>query len=168
MKKKFIPVLIAVLVLSTIFIHCSKKETIEVEPPKIEPKIEDPVIEEKPEPPKPEPKPLELHTIHFEFDQYDINNAAENLLNQNAEQLMERKSVEIKIEGHCDERGTNEYNLNLGEKRARAVKDFLVNYGINASRISTVSYGEERPLCTSSSEKCWAQNRRAKFIVTSE
>ena len=76
-----------------------------------------------------------------------------------------KPGTKILIEGHCDDRGTIEYNLALGERRAKATRDYLVTAGIDASRITTVSYGKERPVCTGQTEECWAQNRRAAFLV---
>jgi len=74
-------------------------------------------------------------------------------------------SAILSIEGHCDERGTNEYNLALGDRRAKAVKDYLVSLGVPSSRIETISYGEEKPLCSAQNEDCWAKNRRAHFVL---
>ena len=82
--------------------------------------------------------------------------------------LRERSSATIQVEGHCDERGTNEYNLSLGEERATAVRDYLIGLGIAGDRIQTVSRGEESPFCSESTESCWQQNRRGQFNVTSE
>ena len=82
-----------------------------------------------------------------------------------ADFLRENPDIYITIEGHCDERGTNEYNLALGDRRAESAKSFLVDMGIEAYRISTVSYGEERPLCNESDEECWSKNRRDQFVI---
>jgi peptidoglycan-associated lipoprotein len=106
-----------------------------------------------------------LEDIHFEFDKYNLSSQATRILGENAETLMRQHGVRILIEGHCDDRGTDEYNLALGEKRALAARDFLVRFGIDKSRISVISYGEERPLDPEHSEEAWAKNRRAHFAI---
>jgi len=110
----------------------------------------------------------ELRTINFDFDKYDIRSDARNILAQNAEYLKDNTSVEIQIEGHCDERGSTEYNIALGERRANATKDYLVDLGVDASRVATISYGEERPVDDDSNPVAWAKNRRSEFRVTSK
>jgi peptidoglycan-associated lipoprotein len=102
--------------------------------------------------------------IYFAFDKYDLDGKAKDTLKSLAA-ILSKKSVNVTIEGNCDERGTKEYNLALGDKRANAAKQFLVSLGISSSRISTVSYGKEKPVCTESTEGCWAKNRRDHFIV---
>ncbi len=106
-----------------------------------------------------------LRDIHFDFDMYDVRDEDKPVLRAIADWMVKNGSATLMIEGHCDERGTNEYNLGLGDRRAKAVKDYLVALGVSASRLQTVSYGEERPLCTESTEECWAKNRRAHFVV---
>ena len=103
--------------------------------------------------------------IYFAFDKYNLDDAAQEVLMRKADFLKENPDIYITVEGHCDERGTNEYNLALGERRANSAKSFLVDMGIEAYRISTVSYGEERPLCKQSTEECWAKNRRDQFVI---
>lgn len=98
--------------------------------------------------------------IHFAFDSYELTPAAKSILEAWVEYLQDHPCEKLLIEGHCDERGSTQYNMALGEKRANAAKAYLVSRGIDAERISTVSYGEERPLCTEHNEACWAQNRR--------
>lgn len=112
------------------------------------------------------PSNLKFDTIYFDFDKSDIRSDQRSAINRNAELLSKYSTVRIQIEGHCDERGTNAYNLALGQRRADAAKQFLVEYGISSSRISTVSYGEERPVDTGHSESAWAKNRRCEFIIT--
>ena len=107
---------------------------------------------------------LRLSAVYFEFDRYDLRDDARATLGANGKSLQDNASVNIRIEGHCDERGTTEYNLALGEKRAKAAYDYLVSYGIPASRLSTVSYGEERPADPGHDEMAWAKNRRAEFV----
>jgi peptidoglycan-associated lipoprotein len=106
-----------------------------------------------------------LKDVLFEFDSYDLRGNARDILRSNADWLKNNPSVRIEVEGHCDERGTSEYNLALGAKRSQTAKDYLVSLGISPDRISTISYGEEIPVCTEASENCWRQNRRARFIV---
>jgi peptidoglycan-associated lipoprotein len=122
-----------------------------------------------PAPVRPAPKdfaPVEaLKPIHFDFDRYEIRPGDRRILDANAAWLKQNTNQLVLIEGHCDERGTNEYNLGLGERRARATMDYLVSQGVQASRMTLVSYGEERPICTEKNESCWAQNRRAAFLA---
>jgi len=110
------------------------------------------------------PTPLVLQTINFDYDKYDLTGVAMDILSINAKGLREHPEAQMLIEGHCDERGTVEYNLALGDKRAKAVKDYLVALGINSSRLTTITYGKERPLDTSQNEPAWAKNRRAEFV----
>ena len=106
-----------------------------------------------------------LGDIHFAFDKYDITDAARSTLAANADWLKSNSDSKVQIEGHCDERGTNEYNMALGNKRARAAFDVLRSLGIEDSRMSTVSYGEELPLDPRHNEEAWARNRRNHFAV---
>jgi peptidoglycan-associated lipoprotein len=106
-----------------------------------------------------------LKDVLFEFDSYDLRGNARDVLRGNADWLKSNPSARIEVEGHCDERGTSEYNLALGAKRSQTAKDYLVSLGISPERISTISYGEEIPACTESNENCWRQNRRARFVV---
>jgi peptidoglycan-associated lipoprotein len=107
----------------------------------------------------------ELKDVHFDFDKYDIRPGDAKVLDGNASWLKSNPSHLVLIEGHCDERGTNEYNLALGERRAKSTMNYLVSQGVQASRITIISYGEERPLCSEKTEECWARNRRAHFLV---
>lgn len=106
-------------------------------------------------------------TVHFAYNEYNIEPADRATLQKQATWLNRYPGVQITIDGNCDERGTREYNLALGARRANAVKEFLVSLGVNAARLQTVSYGKERPLCTQSTEDCWAQNRRGVSSITS-
>jgi len=128
-----------------------------------------PSPEAKPEPTtRPAPQDFaevpELKSVYFDFDKASVRAEDVALLDQNAEWLKGNELL-VLIEGHADERGTNEYNLALGERRAKAVRDHLVTKGVAADRINTVSYGEERPSCTDKGEACWKENRRAKSLV---
>ncbi|MBU5635956.1 peptidoglycan-associated lipoprotein Pal [Geomonas sp. Red69] len=106
-----------------------------------------------------------LQKIYFNFDSSDLSEDSRNLLTRNAEYLSKQPSVKIRIEGNCDERGSDDYNMALGERRAKAAKDYLVNLGISSERISTISYGEEKPVDAGHDEAAWAKNRRDEFVV---
>ena len=103
--------------------------------------------------------------IHFDFDKYDVKNEDKAELKSISSWMMKNPGMKLSVEGHCDDRGTNEYNLALGDRRAKAVKDYLVSLGVSSSKVETMSYGEEKPLCTEQTEDCWAKNRRAHFVV---
>jgi peptidoglycan-associated lipoprotein len=107
--------------------------------------------------------PFVLQNVYFDFDKYDLTSNALQTLADNARVLKAYPDAHIVIEGHCDERGTVEYNLALGDKRAKAAKDYLVSLGVNASQVSTISYGKEQPVDPSHTEAAWAKNRRAEF-----
>jgi len=122
-----------------------------------------------PPPPPPQPTLDELFTrgvrdALFDYDKADIRPDARDALSQTSQFLRSYPQVRVTIEGHCDERGSTEYNLALGDRRAQATKDFLVSLGIAADRMDTVSYGKERPTCSERAESCWQQNRRGHFI----
>ncbi|HET7214208.1 MAG TPA: peptidoglycan-associated lipoprotein Pal [Terriglobia bacterium] len=104
----------------------------------------------------------------FDYNKSDVRSDAQQALTADASFLKEHPSINFTIEGHCDERGSEEYNLGLGDRRANAAKSFLVNLGISASRITTISYGKDRPFCTDSNEDCWQKNRRAHLVMGSE
>ncbi len=165
-------ILILALSLIMIFPACAKKS---VAPPieEVEP------VEEVPPPPPPEeievieeePVIIEeielpvLEDVFFEFDKFTIQDMYKEILADNADMLMENPDANLLIEGHCDERGTNEYNLSLGEKRAKAVMDFYIAYGVGAGRLTIISYGEEKPFDPGHNEAAWAKNRRAHMVV---
>lgn len=107
----------------------------------------------------------ELRTVYFDYDSAELTGEAQSTLDGNAAWLVANPNLQIQIEGHCDERGTVEYNLNLGDRRAKAVKEYLVSKGVDAERLHTISYGEERPEVPGNSESAWAKNRRAQFLV---
>lgn len=106
-----------------------------------------------------------LKDVFYDFDHYNLRLDARETLKRNAEWLKANPSARVEIEGHADERGTNEYNLALGAKRAHASKDYLMSLGISGERLNTVSYGEEVPVCVEHNEGCWQKNRRARFVV---
>ena len=165
------------------------------EPPPPQPAPPTPVAEEPPPPPpppQPQPPPptppaqpteeeifarmsLEelnrqgnLEDVFFEYDRAELSDAARATLDENAAWMRRWTSTRVSIEGHADSRGTTEYNLALGERRARAVQDYLVSLGIAASRLTIVSKGEEEPLCMDEAESCWSRNRRGHFIITAK
>jgi len=108
-----------------------------------------------------------LKDVFFDYDKYDLRGDAREVLRANADWIKNNPAARIEIEGHCDDRGTNEYNLALGAKRAQSVKEYLSSLGITSERLSTISYGAEIPVCKDPNEGCWRQNRRARFVVVS-
>jgi peptidoglycan-associated lipoprotein len=106
-----------------------------------------------------------LKDVHFGYDASDLDGEGQSITAQNAAWLKANPNAKVELEGHCDDRGTIEYNLALGSRRAKAAKDYLVTSGIDASRISTISYGKELPLCHEQTESCYARNRRVHFVV---
>ena len=109
-----------------------------------------------------------LKDIRFDFDRYDIRPQDTEILRENVALLKKYPNVKIQIEGHCDERGTTEYNVALGERRANSTKRYLLSLGISADRLSTISYGEEKPADSGHTEDAWAKNRRAHFVILSK
>jgi peptidoglycan-associated lipoprotein len=108
-----------------------------------------------------------LKDAYFAFDRYDLSAEARETLKANADWLKTNSAARVQVEGHCDERGTQEYNMALGAKRAQATADYLTTLGIAGNRMSTISYGEEIPVCKEHTEECWAKNRRARFVIVS-
>ena len=106
---------------------------------------------------------FEDENIHFDFDKYVLTPQAMMILDDKAAYMREHPGVRVLVEGHCDDRGSNEYNLALGDRRANSAKNYLVKSGVAESRITTISYGEEQPLCMQQSESCWYRNRRGHF-----
>ena len=151
-----------------------------VEKPKVkEKKVEMPIVKKGEVPPeklpsekevkKPEEKLAEIFkNIYFDFDKYDLKSDAIKTLKEIGNYLRKHSNVKILIEGHCDERGTREYNLVLGEQRALSARDFLINYGISPKRLYTVSYGEDKPADPRHCEEAWAKNRRCEFKIAGE
>ena len=127
-----------------------------------------PVVVPPPPPPAEFAANPALADIHFDFDKSAIRAGDAKILDATAGWLKDNPKALVLIEGHCDERGTNEYNLALGERRAEAARAYLVSQGVDRARMSTISYGEERPSCTQSTEACWARNRRGHFLTKSQ
>jgi peptidoglycan-associated lipoprotein len=187
MSKKSFVITILILCIGLIMMGCPKKTVVKEEP-----------SVKKEEPGKPEAEPAAKETkakeqfekslvaertpgiegqvfessllkdIHFNFDKYDIRPEDAALLKENAALLKKFPNVKVQIEGHCDARGTVEYNLALGERRANRTKDYLASLGISTARISTISYGKEKPLDPGQNEEAWAKNRRAHTIITAK
>ena len=145
-----------------------KVTTAQVEPqaPPAETKPETPPpAQETPRQAPPQEEMLSLADAFFDFDDFTLRSDAKSALTNNGKYLDRNSSGSVVVEGHCDERGSVEYNLALGEKRARAAKEFLVSYGIASSRLTTISYGKERPFDPGHEEESWAKNRRAHFVA---
>ena len=106
-------------------------------------------------------------TVHFGYNEYSVQDEDKTTLQRQAAWLQKFPAVRVTVEGHCDERGTREYNLALGARRANAVKEYLVSLGVSSARVDTISYGKERPICTESDESCYSQNRRGVTTITS-
>ena len=185
---------LAILVVATIgFAGCGKKPPVQPAPPPAPPP---PVVQPTPTPPPPPPattpKPTppppprvptedeifatksletltgELSVVLFEYDKAELTDTGRAALTKNAEWMRRWSSTRVMIEGHADSRGTNEYNLSLGERRASTARDYIVSLGIPAARVTIVSKGEEAPVCRDEAESCWSLNRRAFFIVTAK
>lgn len=178
--KKVIILSLALVVLISFFVACRSKVEPAPPPPQVK---EQPIVKEVEKPPVvKEPvlteeelfmkktleeinaeKPLSL--IHFDFDKYFIREDAKAVLDRNAAWMNKFKTGKVLIEGHCDERGTEEYNMALGEKRAKSTMDYLISLGISAERIKIVSYGKSQPIDPGHNEAAWDMNRRAHFVV---
>ncbi|CAG0972475.1 peptidoglycan-associated lipoprotein Pal [Geobacter sp.] len=184
--------LVSLICFSLAAAGCAKKEMVKTEetvPPVVAPKTTTPAIPAAP-PAKTEPivaQPISeaavtaestqpataldtvvatLERIFFDFDSFVLSQDARDVLSRNAEYLLKKQpTARVLLEGHCDERGSDEYNLALGEKRAKAARDYLVTLGVAGNRLSVISYGEEKPLEQGNSEEAWAKNRRAEFLI---
>lgn len=128
-------------------------------------------VTQPPPPPPPAPSPTDeqlfqqnVKDIFFDYDKYDVRPDQQATVQADADFLKQHPNIQFTIEGHCDERGSTEYNLALGDNRANAVKQALVNAGVNASQIKTISFGKEKPFCTESTEQCWQENRRGHLV----
>ena len=132
------------------------------------PVVEDDTPPPPPPPPAPKLEETQFATVYFDFDKFSLRPDARSGLDNNYQLLVDFPDAIVKVEGHCDERGTIEYNLSLGEKRAHAVMDYLVGLGIDPGRVSIISYGKERPVAMGSNEEAWSKNRRAEFLIVSQ
>ena len=165
LKKKLVIMALFVVIPGLMFsVSCQKKVVDATPEPVVEEKEE--VVEEKEEVVVYKaPDMVMQEDIYFEFDKSTLTPMAQDNLLRKAEWLRENPDATVTIEGHCDERGTNEYNLALGDRRAESAKAFLTDLGIDSSRLTTISYGEERPVDPRSMEEAWEKNRRAHFVV---
>ena len=180
------PLFVPVILLLSVFVlwGCPKKAEVTSAPEPqqaapAEPVKEEPKAEQKAEPVKEEPKAEEpkeraaaaetgLQPIHFDFDRSFIRDEAKPVMKANAEWLKANPKVKVRIEGNCDERGTKEYNQALGQRRASSAKKYLTDLGISAKRISLISYGKEKPVCSEGTEDCWQKNRRDDLVAVTE
>ena len=152
-----------------VVLGCGKKDTTTVDSTDIDP----PPVEEPDEAPVTDPEPdiqeidttPEVEDVFFDFDKYNLSTESKRTLERNATEMKRSNKATLVIEGHCDERGTKSYNLALGEKRAKAAKNYLVSLGVSSSRLTTISYGKERPFSSGHSEDSWAKNRRAHMVA---
>ena len=172
-RSLIIPTIIIISALVLSGCCCPKKKVEKAELPTTQVVQAPEAKETPPPPPVVKEEPLEdqakkagaLQTIYFDFDKYNLKPPAIKKLDKTADWLSKNPNVRIRIEGHCDERGTNEYNLALGDRRANSAKKYLINLGISPERISTISYGEERPVDPGHNEAAWAKNRRDEFKI---
>ena len=142
-------------------------EVVDTPPPPVEDEVEDPFLSSDLQVVNDELRRRGFSPdVYFQYDEASLSDETREKLARNAELLRAQAQFMVTIEGHADERGTNEYNLALGERRANAVRDYLTSLGVEGSRLRTLSYGEERPVCTTSDESCLSQNRRAHMIIT--
>jgi peptidoglycan-associated lipoprotein len=150
------------------FIQAQKGEAPPPKPPEAQKMMPPEEKKEVPMPPAPPPPPPMaapvLNNIYFDFDRYNIRPGDAEILKKNLDWFKANSMTKVRIEGNCDERGTVEYNLALGQKRADAAKNYLTGLGVDAKMLDTISYGKERPVCTEHNEGCWAQNRRDAFV----
>lgn len=180
MRNGFKGLVVALGVTALMAAGCAKEEVVK----KDEPVVQQQTVQKKQEPVQPEtvkqPEPpkvdegagakasaaVALETVYFDFDKSDLRKDARDVLSKNAEALLKQVAdAKVKIEGHCDERGSDEYNMALGDRRAKSVAKYLTSLGIKADRISTVSYGEEKPAAQGHDEAAWSKNRRAEFVI---
>jgi peptidoglycan-associated lipoprotein len=173
MRKTPALILVLALALAGLFAAGCAKKAVEAPPaPPPAPPVVQPVTPEPTTPPVPEtPVPVPSVTagdftdVFFDLDSYTLRDDAKVALDRAAKLLRDKTDVNVTLEGHCDERGTVEYNQALGEKRANAARDYLVNAGVPAARVQSLSYGKERPFAEGHDESAWAQNRRAHFVL---
>lgn len=183
MKRGFaLSAVIISLLLFVLFAGCQKKVVTQPEAPSsmakeqpesIQRKIPEKITEQKVESvsssdtasPYAEAKEGMFADILFDYDKYNVKESYKSEMQALSAWMMKNSSAKVSIEGHCDERGTNEYNLALGDRRAKSVKDYLLSLGLPASRIETISFGEEKPVCKEQNEECWSKNRRAHFVI---
>lgn len=192
MKRRMISLLVGLSMVALAVSGCANKETVKAEEPVVAtapvqpetPKVEAPTTEapagvtESAKPVIEEQKPAEAAVVkeapaetafeiaYFDFDKSELRQDTRDVLSKNADTMLKTKpNVKVRIEGHCDERGSAEYNLALGERRAKSALQYLLTLGVPANRLSTISYGKEKPAVQGSNEEAWAKNRRAEFVI---
>jgi peptidoglycan-associated lipoprotein len=172
MKRTTLFLLLIVALGTVLFLNGCPKKQEPVAPPPAPIETQKPEVIKDTTPPPPPPKEMlreeQLQTVYFDFDKYNLRPDAKASLDANFALLQKYTDVIVKIEGHCDERGTVEYNLSLGEKRAQSVMDYLSGLGIAPSRMTVISYGKERPVDAGHNEGAWSKNRRSEFRVVSQ
>lgn len=184
MRNGFKGMVVALGVVAMMAAGCAKEEVVKKDEPVVQQqtvKQQEPVKQVEPvkqeEPKQEAPKQEEasaakasaavaLETVYFDFDKSDLRKDSRDVLSKNAEALLKQVAdAKIQIAGHCDERGSDEYNLALGERRAKSVAKYLITLGVKADRTSTISYGKEKPAVQGSDEAAWSKNRRAEFVI---
>ncbi|OFZ82926.1 MAG: hypothetical protein A2583_16765 [Bdellovibrionales bacterium RIFOXYD1_FULL_53_11] len=156
-------IVLSVLVAMVPFAGCSKKQQAEEDPTvPTAPAVEDTVLGDSDS-----GKALGLQTINFPYDSFVLDGQAKAALKANAQIMNDKSSLKVQIEGHCDQRGGIQYNIALGEKRANSVRNYMTDLGVTADRITTISYGKERPIDPGMTEEAFGKNRRANFVITS-
>lgn len=180
MRNEFKLMAVAMGAVAMMVAGCAKEEVVKKdEPVKVEQTVKQEPVKPVEPPPvqKEEPKQQEvqaekaapaiaLETVYFDFDKSDLRQDARDILSKNAEAMLKGlPDAKVKIEGNCDERGSDEYNVALGDRRAKSVAKYLVTLGVKADRITTVSYGKEKPAVQGHDEAAWAKNRRADFVI---
>ncbi len=172
MRKQLLVLMVLFVPLMMVFAGCKGDKTeIPPEQPVVQTPVEEPVKPETPPPTEPEVimiKDADFKTVYFDFDKYNLVDSGKAALDLNAAILKGNPGAMIRIEGHCDERGTVEYNLALGERRAKSCRDYLTGLGIDGNRLEVISYGKERAAVIGSNEGAWAKNRRGEFKVLSQ
>ena len=172
MKRIGLLLIISAMALAFMLSACGGSPEVVPEEPISPPVVTEPEVTEAEPPPPPPPPPVlkesQFKTVFFDFDKYNLRSDARTALDANYKLLKEFPDVVVKLEGHCDERGTVEYNLSLGEKRAQSAKTYLVTAGIKADRVQTISYGKERPVDPGHNEAAWAKNRRCEVRIISQ
>lgn len=178
MRKKVGLFIVLLMFLSAMFLttSCAKKKVAQTEPVSMpQPEVQKVVseksndknkLEQEAPPPQVPEKKFNNENIHFAFDSSDLSDEARDILKNNADYLRLESKLNVTVEGHCDARGTDTYNIALGKRRAESVKKFLIGQGIKTDRIATVSYGENKPIASGQDETSWAKNRRAQILVT--
>jgi peptidoglycan-associated lipoprotein len=170
MRLRYAVTSLTVILLALGLASCAKKKPAEERPVTPQPQVtkDTTTKPETPQPPKRTLQESQFQTVYFDFDRYNLRPDAKANLDADYALLRDYPDVIVKIEGHCDERGTVEYNLSLGQKRAKSAQDYLTGLGIATNRISIVSFGKERPAVVGDNEQAWSKNRRCEFRILSQ